>query len=210
MQNSAANKTASTEKEFTNSLFEFYTQNSFGSVSKRELDIFLFNWFQKLGKIRSPDSWKIAKELRISQTKARTLLYESSLRNAEISDEIQIKQVLDNPPSFKESAKNGKLISLNIDNRYARDAIRSYLREVKYFSDTSFASDVITMSIEAYVALLKKFQPELVGKVKWEKFKEAVKDLGIGVLSKLAGDAATKGLEKFIDLIFAEKEKLQH
>ena len=210
MQNSAANKTASTEKEFTNSLFEFYTQNSFGTVSKRELDIFLFNWFQKLRKIYSTDSWKIAKELRISQTKARTLLYESSLRNAEISDEIQIKQVLDNPPSFKESAKNGMLISLNIDNRYARDAIRSYLRELKHFSDTSFASDVITMSIKAYVALLKKFQPELADKVKWEKFKEVVKDLGIGVLSKLAGDAATKGLEKFIELIFAEKAKLQH
>lgn len=32
-----------TEKEFTDSLFDFYTQNSFGAVSKRELDIFLFD-----------------------------------------------------------------------------------------------------------------------------------------------------------------------
>ncbi len=200
-----------TEKEFADSLFDFYTQNSFGAVSKRELDIFLFDRFKRLGKIGSTNSWDIAKELKISQTKARMLFYESSLRTAETSDEtLQIKKVLDEPPIFKTNAKNGKLISLIVDNRYPRDAIRSYLRENGFFSDTSFASDVITMPIDAYIALLKKFQPDLADNVKLDRLKEAFKDLGIGVLSKLVGDSATNGLKSFFELIVAENAKIEH
>ena len=139
------------------------------------------------------------------------LLYESSLRTAETSDEtLQIKKALDEPPIFKTNAKNGKLISLIVDNRYPRDAIRSYLRENGFFSDTSFASDVITMPIDAYIALLKKFQPDLADNVKLDRLKEAFKDLGIGVLSKLVGDSATNGLKSFFELIVAENAKIEH
>jgi len=35
-------------KSFVDSLFKLYSQNSFGSVSKRELDLFLFSRFKEL------------------------------------------------------------------------------------------------------------------------------------------------------------------
>ena len=54
----------SAHEQFVKELFALYSQNSFGSLSKRELDIFLFHWFRKLGEISGADSWSIAKYVR--------------------------------------------------------------------------------------------------------------------------------------------------
>ncbi len=202
-------KTTLTEKNFIDSLFAFYTQNSFGAVSKRELDIFLFNQFQRLGKIHSTDSWEIAKELKISQTKARTLLYESSLRNTKeaAEEEALIRESLKSSPQIKAENK----ISLTIDNRYARDAIRSYLREKGFFSDTSFASDVITMPTEAYIDLLERFYPEIAKKISRDELLQTFANVGCGMLSQIIGEKASDGLENlFLKAIKWAKSKNQN
>ena len=149
-------------KGFADSLFELYTQNSFGSVSKRELDLYLFSKFKEMGIIQGESSWDISKDLKISKNKAQTLLYESQLRYPLLDEKELVKKALDKiPQSFDKG-----VFSLIVDDRFVRDCMRNFLAKHGFVSDLSFASDIIKVPVDAYWALQDEFNKDAVKSLK--------------------------------------------
>ena len=180
-------------------LFELYTQNSFGAISKRELDIFLFQTFRELGKIKGNDSWSIAQELKVSKAKAQTLLYESSLRYKEENNIKQkIKDILNTLPRLQD----GGIIWLIVDDKYARETMRAYLMEKKIVSDLSFASEIVKIPAEGYWELQQHYNNDNVSKLKRQEFLEAMANIPkefVGkVLSDAVGESASKCAKDFL------------
>ena len=59
-------------------LVNSYLQPSYGSMSKRDFEILLFMKLQELGAIqKEPDLYQLIKDLKISRTRVRNLLYEA-------------------------------------------------------------------------------------------------------------------------------------
>lgn len=189
-----------------NELFKLYCQNSFGSVSKRELDIFLFNMFQETGMIKGKDSWDLAQELKISRTKAQTLLYESSIRYSQKVD-VKIQQLLNDPPRLQD----GGIIWMMVDDKFVREQMRSYLRSMGIVTDLSFASEIVKMPPEGYWELQKKYNPQNVSKLKKDEFVEKLKkipgEFAGKLLSDVAGEKAGESIGTMFSLLFEQIKK---
>lgn len=171
-----------TDEDFANELFKLYTQNSFGAISKRELDLFLFSKFKAMNKISGKTSWDLAKELKISKNKAQTLLYESELRYSSQEENDQVQQVLNHiPKSFEKG-----VVFLIVDNRYAKDCMRDFLAEIGYVTDLSFASDIIKMPVDAYWKLLEKYNSNVIKSLEKERFIQELKSLGKSAVLEFA------------------------
>lgn len=187
-------------------LFKLYCQNSFGSVSKRELDIFLFNMFQETGMIKGKDSWDLAQELKISRTKAQTLLYESSIRYSQKVD-VKIRQLLNDPPRLQD----GGTIWMMVDDKFVREQMRSYLRSMGIVTDLSFASEIVKMPPEGYWELQKKYNPQNVSKLKKDEFVEKLKkipgEFAGKLLSDVAGEKAGESIGTMFSLLFEQIKK---
>lgn len=167
-------------QKFAEDLFALYSQNSFGSISKRELDLFLFANFKKMEKIQGISSWEIAKELKISKSKAQTLLYESDLRYPSQGEDELIQKVLNKVPQTIDKG----VVSIIVDSRYVRDCIRNFLATNGFFTDLSFASDVVKMPVEAYWKLQEVYNGNVVKALKDKSFLNKLKDYGNVALTK--------------------------
>ena len=194
--------TKTTEKKDVESLFQFCTQNSFGSVSKQELEIFLFGLFKEWGLIEGDNSWEIACSLKISKSKAQKYLYETELRHAKINDtKDKLKKILDIAPTIE----NSDTLSIVIDSHYMRDFVRNELTKGKYFSDRSFASDVVKMSVEGYLFLLEKYNSEQYKKFNREEFIKVLKEIPSDFLGKhiseIFGESAGIMVEKGVGFL---------
>lgn len=188
-------------ENFMDDLFGLYTQNSFGSISKRELDIYLFHAFRKMGKIQGDDAWKIAQSLRISKSKAQTLLYESTLRYGMDDVNSKIKAVLNSLPRLID----GEVVWLMVGDKYVRETMRAYLMERNIVTDLSFASEIIKMPVEGYWELQEKYNKENLSKMKREEFinklKKMPKDMLSDFLSQTVGNAVSDGVKQLFEMI---------
>lgn len=134
-------------------LLEHYINPAFGSLPKREVDIAIFHCLQELGVFDStPEVYSLLSSLRISRTKARTLLYESNLRKSSSETlEFELVNVLLEP-----LLKDNDKVCLEVGNPLLIDHIKYELKELNHISDSSFSPELIKITPEAYKALLNK------------------------------------------------------
>ena len=133
-------------------IFENYLNPAFGALPKRENEIVMFQVLQDL-KIfdKNPDLYSLLSSLRVTRTKARTLLYESNLRlNNDL--EAELIEALKTPVLIKIDDK----VCLEIDNPLLIDHLKHELRELNHITDGSFSPDLIKLTPAAYKTLLNK------------------------------------------------------
>lgn len=145
-----------------NLLIEFlnaYCKPSFGSMSKRDVDISVFMLMQDLGIIKkNPQIYDVVSLLHITSSKARNLIYESSLRrNSHGTLDMALFEILKNP-IFLATLDN--MIAIEIDDPLLIDHLKQKLRELKFVTDGSFNKGIIKMSINAYATLFDVFLSE--------------------------------------------------
>lgn len=145
-----------------NLLIEFlnaYCKPSFGSMSKRDVDISVFMLMQDLGIIKkNPQIYDVVSLLHITSSKARNLIYESSLRrNSHGTLDLALFELLKYPIFL---ATSDDMIAIEIDDPLLIDHLRQKLRELKFVTDGSFNKGIVKMSINAYATLFDVFLSE--------------------------------------------------
>ncbi len=136
-----------------------YTNPSFGSMSKHDVDLLLFDSMITLGIIsKHPTIYNVMKDLKVTRSKARNLIYEYQLRKVDNEDQLsdQLRDILKSPLVSKLSTD----ICLEIDNPYLIDFIRNELKVLGYVTDGSFHTELVKMSQDAFSALYEKMLPE--------------------------------------------------
>jgi len=125
------------KKEFID-LVESYLQPSYGSMSKRDFEILLFMKLQNLYAVdENPDLYQLIKDLKISRTRARNLLYEAKMRTSkEVELDKELIQLLENPICLKDGDK----VAIEIQNPFLTDHFRFKLKSLGYITDGSFFS----------------------------------------------------------------------
>jgi len=192
-------KAESVKKEFAD-LMSVYLNPAFGAITKRDFDIHLFITLQRLGVISpNPEIYEIVTKLRVTRSKARSLLYESKLRQTSTPElDEELKNLLKNPIFLKDNDK----IGIEVDNPYLIDHLRARLKKLNYITDGSFAPELVRLTTEAYAALFESCLPEeSKDKIKkafvaiGAKADTSLKGILIGVIKKLGGKIADKAGE---------------
>lgn len=133
-----------------------YCKPSFGSMSKRDIDISVFMLMQDLGIIKeNPQIYDVVSLLHITSSKARSLIYESSLRrNSQGTLDQALFELLKNPTFL---ATSDNMIAIEIDDPLLIDHLKQKLRELKFITDGSFNKGIVKMTINAYATLFDVF-----------------------------------------------------
>ena len=202
------------KKEFID-LVESYLQPSYGSMSKRDFEILLFMKLQNLDAIdENPDLYQLIKDLKISRTRVRNLLYEAKIRTSEDGDlDSELIKLLEKPVFLKDGDK----VAIEIQNPLITDHFRFKLKALGYITDGSFSAELVKLTYSAYIELVVKMMDE---KVKTETkdalvaagimpdtsfkgvFTEIVKKIGAKIANE-AGEQAVEEAGKYLSPIIS-------
>lgn len=145
-------------KKSFDELLKLYLSPAFGSISKRDFEIALFIELQRLGIIED-NVYEIIKSLKITKSKAQSLIYESKLRTTdEKSLKMEFQEII-KIQNIKNIEKN-KII-IEVVNPYLRDFIKNEFRKLGSVVDTSFNSDILKFDIRDYLDLLSNYDTRL-------------------------------------------------
>jgi hypothetical protein len=139
---------------------EWMTRPSFGSHTKREIELKLFELLYRARFAEGPVSVaRIAEELTTTRSRARSLLLEVRVRLAAAPDAVPRRDVLarfvKQWPRHGRIEEDGARLRMVIDDPFIRDLLRNHAYESGIDIDTSFASEIVTLSWPSYVALLR-------------------------------------------------------
>jgi hypothetical protein len=133
-------------------LLERVTTPSLGSHSKKDLELLLVEFFVGHGLLpESPTEFDLVSKLKITRSKARSLIYERDLR---LRDEKwlknQIIQAITSPAIYV----SGQAIYLNISSPLVRDFIQNVLLIRGYATDASFNPSLVKLNPASLSALI--------------------------------------------------------
>lgn len=125
----------------------------FGASKIIEHEIAAINALKTIGFIRDDiDEFGLVEKLRITKSKARSLLYQMALRTEDDADAInaQIKATILTP----RIEKQGELFLIEVPHPLTMDRLRQRVRQLGFLSDGSFSGSVARISEKALIALL--------------------------------------------------------
>lgn len=139
-------------------IYYTYSNPSFGSMSKHDIDLLLFESMVNIGLIsKNPTIYSVMRDLKVTRAKARNLIYEYQLRKVENEEELgkQLCDILKTPLLSRESNN----VWLEIDNPYLIDFVRNELKQLGFVTDGSFHAELVKLSVEAFSGLYEKMLP---------------------------------------------------
>ena len=135
-------------------VIDVYLNRGFGSMTKNDLEVLIFYYLSQ-NILKGKSKFEICRELKISETKVKRLIYESELKYGEISDDYIKEVLLETLCKAKFETDKGKIV-FSLDNKIVRSAIKSKLQSKGYFFDTSFNSELISLTPEALTVLINE------------------------------------------------------
>ena len=159
---------------FATNFVDKYLQNGFGIMNKGELEVLIFHLFRVDKSFNCKSIFEISRELHISETKVRKLIYDADLRYGQTDDKF-IKNEFFHCLTLAKFHSDNNMILFPIDNKVVRSAIDDKLKSLGYFSDTSFNRDIFSIHIEALVALVDSYYDETVKKTVLNKCEKIIR-----------------------------------
>lgn len=146
-----------------------YGNPSFGSMSKRDVDLAIFSVLQKLNYIsEEPTIYEVMQKLKVTRSKARNLIYEAEIRR--LKDEKDLDDLLRKKIEHSIFGKIGDKITLEIDNPLLIDHLRYRLKKLGAITDGSFHAEIVSMTHEAFSDLYVDLLPDNDANAIYEKF----------------------------------------
>jgi len=133
-----------------------YLEPAFGSLSKTEIDMLVLELLEQIGEIdENINQYSLSKKLKISQAKAKNLLYNRTMRKCKEEDlDNMTKELLQKPTLQKDDSKQ---FSFYVENPLLIEHIRDKIHRLGHISDGSFSPHIIKLSIEAFAALVESY-----------------------------------------------------
>lgn len=147
----AEGKSVEKSRDVLQKILSDYCLPSFGSMSKHDIDLLMFDAMISLGVFQSPLSiYDVMRKLKVTRSKARNLIYEHQLRAIEIENEeqllVELRAILQRPLLSRKSDN----VCIEIENPYMVDFIRCKLKDIGHITDGSFNPELVKMSTTAF------------------------------------------------------------
>jgi hypothetical protein len=129
-----------------------YVKPAFGALPKREIDLLMLEALVRIGYLDSePSLYQLIQSLRVSRSKARSLVYERDLRRL---GKKQLDEILRGSLIKPYILKQGELFCLEIENPLVLDHLKDKLQRLGYATDGSFSPSLVRLSKDAFNALV--------------------------------------------------------
>lgn len=171
-----------------------YVNRGFGSMNKNDYEVWIFNYLLQ-NDLQGKSNFEISVELRIPESKVKRLRYEASLKYGNPTDTTQynttFKSLLSNV-NLKKGSKD--IIQFAVEDIQLRKYLDSILKKKGRFSDTSFNTEVVSITLDDLAELLNEvYTPE-------EKDKFLKKAKGNGEFVETVKNALYKVTEEAIKI----------
>lgn len=134
-------------------LITSYCVPAFGALPKREIDHLMFELLGDVGALPKEASiFDLMQELRITRSKAQSLLYDQQIRSAKRDSEDLDRQIRDLLGNAKFS-RDGNYFVIEIEDPLLQAFTRERVRKLGHVSDASFNSSLIRLSLDAVTDL---------------------------------------------------------
>lgn len=175
-----------------------YCTPAFGTLPKREVDLLVYGMLQDCGALgAAPSLYDLMTDLRISRTRARALLFDLQIRQAESHARLQeqVKTVMLNDSYFRDH----NWFVLEVENPLVQAHLREICRRAHVVTDASFSASIVRLPVSglAHVlaAMLSEDQQDAVKRGLYRTGKLQDKSLP-GILRSALGDLARKFVGK--------------
>lgn len=159
---------------FAEEFAQVYFGRGFGSMTKNELEVLIFHLLKKYGDIKEKSNFQLARELHISEAKIKRMAYEAELSYGYEDKAILQARFLELLGRAKIQKDNGTLRFV-VEDKFLRSIIYEDLKQMGYFLDTSFNSEIVSIQKDALIALLGSYYSEEQKTDMVEAYKEARK-----------------------------------
>lgn len=130
-----------------------YLERGFGSMNKNDFEVWIFSQLL-LSELNGMDNYAISLKLRIPESKVKRLRYEASLKYGQY-DEKKLTKKINNLLQKSFFKKNGASIQFVVEDVYVRKHLDSILKKSGSFSDSSFNSEIVSVTISDLETILK-------------------------------------------------------
>jgi hypothetical protein len=176
--------------EFANEFLERFLEHGFGTMIKREIEILIFkNLYQSLNFFESKRNHDIANNLKISETKVKTLIMEMNLKYPTIGKQEALKIIAKKLfETYKNKVINDdkeKEFRFVLEDPFLKREFEDAAKIHGYFADGSFNSEIVRIAPIPFIRIfLEIFKNN-------DKFQKAFKDT-------LEGQVLSEKVEKKI------------
>ncbi len=132
-----------------------YLNRGFGSMNKNDFEVYIFSQLLKDG-WNSKSNYEISIELKIPVQRVKRLRYEAELKYSNRSENDYRLLFLSCIQQAK-LQKNGEIIKFSVEDLSLRNYLDSQLKRAGRFADSSFNSEIISLTIDDFIYLLETF-----------------------------------------------------
>lgn len=152
------------EKEkivFSDTFLDEYMKRGFGSMNKTDLETLIFYALRKAkegSELLSNYDWSL--QLRVPEAKVKKWNYEADLRYIDVDPQSlkgEFFKLLANSDKF---VMDERKVQFAVENRCLREMLAADLKKLGYFADGSFNSEVLSLSLAGFSALVFHYFPE--------------------------------------------------
>ena len=137
-------------------LIDYYLNRGFGSMNKNDFEVWIFNYLLQNKYNNKSDNF-ISRDLRIPESKVKRLRYEASLVFQKTEDEYKsIFYDLLKTKVYKDAGNNK--IQFSISDKMLRLYLLDKLKTHGSFADSSFNSEIVTITANDLLLLLSDFE----------------------------------------------------
>ncbi|MEM7203896.1 MAG: hypothetical protein AAF628_26775 [Planctomycetota bacterium] len=191
-------------REVLAALLSSYVTPAFGVLPKSEIDLLFFRALRSLDLVDTENIsiYTLMRDLRVSRSKARNILYDIQLRDADESGndlDEQLRRVL------VESiyAKDSGYFCIEIESPLLRDHLHDKVRRARHIADSSFNPSIVRMNHAALAAMFEDLlTPEQGARARKALIDAGAKDDSLkAVLVQALGGLASKVVGKAGDTV---------
>lgn len=172
MKQTIAELPESKAKDILVDIMSVYFDKGFGIMNKTEIEILLFHVLKK-HEILKGKCFEDSLKLKISEAKARKLIYESQVKYTPYNENELYSYLRTSVGECLKNAyfaKNNKEIRFAIEDKFLRVALNAKLRQNNYFTDTSFNKDIVSLDENAFKTMVALLVPNTSKNQVLEKF----------------------------------------
>lgn len=143
-------------KTFSGKFIKVFASPAFGAISKTEVDNLVFGLLVEVGAINpKSQAYEIARDLNVTPSKARNLLFQWQLRT--LGDGDALKDDLVEALKSVRFTNEGNLLVFGIESPLLREELRSRLKRMGIYADASFSSEMVRLSVSHFAEFLDDF-----------------------------------------------------
>ena len=131
----------------------------FGAARTIEHEVAALNALKLLGNIKAnADEFDLVENLRVTKSKARSLIYQAALRTEE-SDEA-VNTALGNALKTTQVVRDGSLYLIEVSDPLTMDRLRKRVRSYGFLSDGTFSGSIAKIPEGALLKLMEELIPD--------------------------------------------------